>query len=664
MPDANDKSNKPNVDIAFSSLIANSPAFQELKHELLVAVRLSLTGITNLVVNYEDPCLVDDFLSSCYKSQELYRETINIDSVELQQGAPGQGYGSSYIDKLIFGTIEMLKDVDGLETAPSTDAQTGKRRRNMNGFVNRKEVLTGKFKDKLLIIKNIDYSLDFCQIEPGVVDARSLWILDQFRNPTIKKGCRLLLVTNKKLVFPFQIRVVNFPFVDDYEANHLIDSFVSLYTHNRYDLGLNSTQRTQLVRKICGLTYTEAGDAMVDSFSHSESPRGSRKIDCDLAVRNLREKINRNFMENSTGLTHLNAKPWDDYICPESSNFTFDVRKILRDFEEVRKLKTERDNIVHVGGDDASISQVINAIQTRMPHVIVLYGKGGVGKSAFPLHFAGLLDLDVWDFNINATHSKWVGEGSERIRSSLNKISKASHLVVRIDEYDRAIGATDGGGQGMHEAHKQVESEFMNWLQNSQEDNMFVQNNIFLVLTTNHKEFLTGPLLRSGRADLVIDIANFDAQSMKEAFLSAPRRMEHRGIDIVGFSSPELLLRAIEKLDIEKMAQLSMSKGFTVRDVDILLMEMAAHDYYYKKEGNGIPWTTESFIKVLENSIGSAKGTHTNELILGDRQFGPSTEIDNSQLTFGFSKVFDQGFDPVTFKRVDFFKETPDESHQ
>ena len=466
----------------------------------------------------------------------------------------------------------------------------------------------------------------------------------------------MLLVTNKKLVLPFQIRTLNFQHVDDFEANHIIDSFMNLYTNGRYDIHFNETQRNQIVRKICGLTYTEASDALADAISRSENPHGSKHIDTDLAVKNLREKINLNFMENAVGLTHLVPKPWDDYICPESSNFTFDVRKILRDFEEIRRLRVERDGILKQNGSDAVISKTIDAIKTRMPHVIVLYGKGGVGKSAFPVHFAGLVDLDIWDFNINATHSKWVGEGPERMRESLSKISKASHLVVRIDEYDRAIGATDGAGQGMHEAHKQVESEFMNWLQNNQEDNLFVRNNIFLVLTTNHKENLTGPLLRSGRVDLVIDIANFDAESMKEAFLSAPRRMEHRGIYVVGFDTSDALLQAIEKLDVEQLATLAMQKGFTVRDVDILIMEMAAHNYYYLKTGVGIAWITENFAKVLENSVGSAKDTNTSELQLGDRTLLLEKPADDKQMSFDFLKGINPPYDAEVFKRVDFFK--------
>jgi len=651
--------------LSYETLVENSKKFQDLKRECKVAVRLSLTGITNLIVGYEDPCLVDSFLKTCFKSSELYNETFDIDAVELQRGYPGRGMASSYLENLIFGECEETSTTtQGVEgKTPKTDPQSGRRKRKLNGFVNRKEVITGEFKDRLLVIKNIDYCLDFCAQKPGQVDARNLWIFDNFRNPSIKMGCRILLVTNEPIQFPFKVRVLRFDPVDDYEAGHIIDSFIQLYTDGGYKISLNDTQRKQIVRKLSGLTYTESADAFAEALScKAETSIGSKQIDPSKVVRNLREKVNRNLMENASGLTHLSPKPWSDYICPENSNFTFDVKKIVRDFEEINRLKEKKKDVLKSNGDNAQVSKDIDSIRSRMPHVIVLYGKGGVGKSAFPVHFAGLLDFDVWDFNIAASHSKWVGEGPERMREALRKISKASHVVVRIDEYDRAMGSTAASGQGMHEAHKQVESEFMNWLQNSQEDNMFSKNDIFLVLTTNHKENITGPLLRSGRADLVIDINEFDEKSMKQTFVSAARRMKNRGVVApIGYASFDNFAKAIDKLDLDKIVPLASKKGFTVRDVDTLLIEMATHDYYFKKNISGIPmipWTTEAFVKVLENSTGSTCDDDTGELVLGDRFFDQETKKaeEDPQKEFAFADDYTSKFELKKFTDVTSFK--------
>lgn len=976
----------------FETLIQNSKKFQDLIKQCRVAVRLSLTGITNLVVNYEDPCLVDGFLRSCFKPSELYKETYDIDAVELQKGSPGRGLAAQYLETLIFGSCEEEDSGHGLDVkVPTVNPQSGKRKRKPDGFINRKEVLSNEsFKDRLLIIRNIDYCMDFCNSSPpcpGKIDARNLWIFDNFRNPSVKLGGRILLVTNEPLQFPFKVRSLNLDPVDQYEASHIIGSFIRLYVDNGYTVKFNDTQKNQMVRKLCGLTYTESADALAEALSNNgETNVDSKVIDASRVVRNLREKVNRNLMEDAVGLSHLSPKPWQDYICPETSNFTFDVQKIVRDFNEINLLKEEEKNILKDKGDNAGITKSIESIRARMPHVIILYGKGGVGKclgrgtpvlmfdgsiknaediissdllmgpdsnprkvlattagvgplyqvdqkngdsyicnnlhilslcdskksldqtpvfvsaedfckkgdqwkeshhgwktgvefmeqglpidpywmglwlgdeaslkpaitignedteicnwlekwakensisirkevfqgsdvwnfssrqesgycinnieislrelnvfdnkhipelywknssknrlallaglidssglmgksgslrftsankdlvegvlrlvrslgfkgaygqriktandtitidgelsriptksprkqghdsshgvcleygisvtpigngeyfgftidgdnqfllgdftvthnSAFPVHFAGLLDFDIWDFNINASHSKWVGEGSERMRDALNKISKSSHVIVRIDEYDRAIGSTEGSGQGMHEAHKQVESEFMNWLQNSQEENIFSKNDIFVVLTTNHKENITGPLLRSGRADLVIDINDFDDKSMKEAFISAPRRMKNRGVVApVGYDNFEDFSKSIDKLDLDKLVFLASQKGFTVRDIDTLLIEMAAHDYYFKKNKKGIPWTTETFVKVLEGSTGSTRNENTSELVLGDRFLNEEKPLESPQIEFGFAQNYTNKFDLTRFIKTNSFK--------
>lgn len=650
--------NKNVENLSYELLVENSKKFQELKRDCKLGVRLSLTGITNLVVNYEDPCLVDMFLKSCFKLSKLYKETYDIDAVELQGGSPGAGVSSSYIESLIFGSVDEADSGSGLNVkVPKTDPQTGKRKRKMDGFVSRKEVLKNEFQNRLLIIKNIDYSMDFCQTTPGVIDARNLWIFDNFRNPSVKLGCRILLITNEPLKLPFKIRTLKFDPVDEYEAAHIIESFVQLYTDGGYNVKFNESQKKQIVRKLCGLTYTEAADAFSESLSNRAEV--NKDIDASKVVKNLREKVNRNLMEDAVGLSHLTPKPWGDYICPENSNFTFDVKKIVRDFDEINRLKEEEKKALQNKQDNGNIAKSMEAIRCRMPHVIVLYGKGGVGKSAFPIHFAGLLDFDVWDFNMNASHSKWIGEGSENMRKALAKVSKASHVVVRIDEYDRAMGATGASGQGMHESHKQVESEFMNWLQNNQEDNMFAKNDIFIVLTTNHKDNITGPLLRSGRADLVIDINEFDDKSMKETFLSAPRRMKNRGLlPPIGYNNFDEFLKDIQGLDLDKLVTMASQKGFTVRDVDILLIEMATHNYYFKRNKKGIPWTNEMFVKVMENSVGSTKGENTSELVLGDRFIVESEDkkTDNKQTEFGFANEYTSKFDLEKFTEVNCFK--------
>jgi AAA+ superfamily predicted ATPase len=627
-------------------LVDNSNRFNNLINTIKSTASMSVTGITNFVVNHENPYLVDFILKKCFVTEQLYNGTVDFDSVELQHGRPGRGSSVRYLDELIYGTFKM-KEENG-QPVPDIDPKTGKIRREHDGFVTRKGLYHGKCQDKILVVKNMDYTLDFCKSEdPGVIDTRALMLLDRFRDPKNRIGCCMILITNKPLDLPFKVNVVEIESVGNFEVRHILNVYMKTFKEKKFDIHVTPSQIEQVVRKLSGLTYTEACDVLGYSLIRARKKDDKQTIDMAKALRVMRKKVNADFMNGGFGLQQLVARPWEDYICPEESNFTFDVKKLLRDFREVEKLTEEQKTLVSTKkGTKATLKKeevlvkTVEDLRTRMPHVIVLYGQGGVGKSAFPVHLAGLLDMDIWDFNINATHSKWIGQGGEQMRESLKKINQSSHVIVRIDEYDRAIGSTNERGGGMHEAHKQVESEFMNWLQNSQEENLFVKRNIFVVMTTNHVRNITGPMLRSGRADLVIDIGSFDTNSIKEAFTSCARRMKNRGVSVVGFNDDKDLQKAINGLDLDRLSELAKIKRFTVRDIEMLVIEMAAHKYYFEKYGDkkGIPWTTESFAKVLEKSVGSVKDGSTGELVLGDRRFN---EEDEEDIQVEFSDVCD-----------------------
>lgn len=628
-------------------LVEKSPGIKEIISDLKSTSSMSVTGIVNFVVNFENPLIVEYILKKTFCTDQLFNGTIKFDAVELQHGKPGKGASVHYFDELIYGSYKFKKNKNE-ELEPDIDAQTGIIRREQNGLTTRtglrKKPDDGGCKDRILLISNMDYCLDFCKPdEPGKIDTRALFLLDKFRNPMTRLGCVIILVSNEKLDLPFKVNTIEISSVSEFEVRHILNLFIKVYSDKNVRLIINESEVKQIVRKLTGLTYSEACDTLGFCFLRSMvNENGVDIIDMGLTLKILRTKINKDLMSGGFGLTQLMARPWEDYICPEQSNFTHDVKKLMRDFSEVDLLLQERKNIADdikkkgvkktekEMGKIEIIEKNVDNLRTRMPHVIVLYGQGGTGKSAFPIHLAGLLDMDVWDFNVNATHSKWIGQGSEQMRKSLERISSTSHIIIRIDEYDRAMGSTNERGGEMHEAHKQVESEFMNWLQNSQEENLFVKRNIFVILTTNHVENFTGPMLRSGRTDLAIDIGLFDSKSMIETFKTCARRMYNRGVSVVGFNKKEDLQAAIDSLDLEKISELTVTKKFTVRDVEMLIIEMAAYRYYFDKYGDerGIPWTTEAFVKVLENSEGSVKGTSTGELKLGDRDYYKETPDD------------------------------------
>jgi hypothetical protein len=118
--------------------------------------------------------------------------------------------------------------------------------------------------------------------------------------------------------------------------------------------------------------------------------------------------------------------------------------------------------------------------------------------------------------------------------------------------------------------------------------------------------------------------------------------MNNRGIKVLGYFTQEELHKAIQSLDIDRLSEICTVKGFTVRDVETLIMEMAAHDYYYKLTGKGLKWDTNTFVEVLEYSQGSVRDSSTGELILGDRNLMMKQDLEDKnqnsvQIDFDFN---------------------------
>lgn len=634
--------------VPIKDIVDHSKTLNSFIQEIIVATKLTPTGIVNIVVGHEEKDIVRTVLRKAFKVSEIWEQAWDLDAYELQLGKPGSGKAAARIDEKLFGTVKMKKaDPKDPSSQPyqEVDVTTGTRVRNRDGLVNRVELNSTESPttEKTMILHNLDTCLDFCGLDQaGDIDLRYGQMFVTYTDKNIRNHTRLVLITSVPLSFksrggkslPFPCTKLEFPKITEIESKNIIHDYIHLFTKRattQYEMNMTKLQEEQAIRKLVGLTYTQAceivGFALIASKKEdgSNDPKKTKKLIAAKFLKELRNRINGLYLRDAKGITVLDARPWDDYVLPESSNFTYHVQTALRDFREIAEVRQE---LSIKQAKNASISEIeeleqrIEALENNIPHTMLLYGKGGVGKSAFPVHYAGLLGYDVIDFNINAMHSKWIGEGGENIRKALDSISKTTHLVIRIDEYDRGMGSTDSNGSGMHEAHKQVEMEIMNWLANSCEQNLFRKNKVILVMTTNHKENLTGPLIRSGRMDLAIDISSFDPKAMLTTLKSAARRMYNRGVIALGFKSPEEFQKAIDSLDTMQIATLLTSKRFTVRDVEMLLLRMARHRYYKNKYGNeGIEWNTNSFVKVLEYSEGSVKDDTTGELIIGDDQY-------------------------------------------
>ena len=258
------------TDMSYAALAEESVNFQHFRREVQVFSKMSISGITNVVVHYECPELVRLVLERAYPLEKLYRKRLDINAAYLTN--PVQSIAS-----LLFGS-------------PVPDGVWGSNMecpREEDGFCHRKGVLTGSCKDKTLVISGID-SPDFCD-ENGAILRSALWIFNKFRNPRLKRGCHLVLVTNEKVIFPFSVARVYFPLVDEFEANHIINSFILLFKNANYSIEIKSNIEghealREIVSCLKGKTYAEAAHIFSTAILNASYPRDSKKIDTVLLL--------------------------------------------------------------------------------------------------------------------------------------------------------------------------------------------------------------------------------------------------------------------------------------------------------------------------------------------------------------------------------------------
>lgn len=240
------------------------PFYRAIKRQLRVSDRMSVSGITNFVVNYEDPALIDIFLDHIYTPKELYRATNKIDVAQL-------AYAPRYLDDLIFGSFTL-----------AINSETGVNEKNRDGFVNREEHDCQIPQDRYLIIRNID----------SIAYNDYFRILNRFRSPLVKLGCSIILVTDLALSLPFPFFKIFLPAIDKDVSNIIIKSFVQVCRNCGYEV-IVTEQDCESMHQIIianGATYTVAAQLISKvcvNYILTQPPENKKVIDFSDIVKNF-----------------------------------------------------------------------------------------------------------------------------------------------------------------------------------------------------------------------------------------------------------------------------------------------------------------------------------------------------------------------------------------
>jgi len=123
----------------------------------------------------------------------------------------------------------------------------------------------------------------------------------------------------------------------------------------------------------------------------------------------------------------------------------------------------------------------------HLPHVQVLYGAPGTGKSVWANALAHKLGFSFTNIDMSNIKGKWVGDIRENFRRIVNTILNSQDVVFLIDEIDKQLGIENEGEQDELSTHLQLGGQLLEDLIDilDKYSERLVEYNIFIIITTN-----------------------------------------------------------------------------------------------------------------------------------------------------------------------------------
>ncbi|TMJ00777.1 MAG: AAA family ATPase [Alphaproteobacteria bacterium] len=152
------------------------------------------------------------------------------------------------------------------------------------------------------------------------------------------------------------------------------------------------------------------------------------------------------------------------------------------------------------------------------------------GKSYSVLAIARALALPLIRFKFARAFGSLVGATEERVDRALSRVSGKGRCVLQLDEIDKALAGTQGGGESDGGVGKRALGQLLTWM---------VENNkgCFVVATLNDPDHLPPELLRKGRFSENFFV-NLPEDEERQAILEIHTRK--RGIDVSTWRSGEM----------------------------------------------------------------------------------------------------------------------------
>jgi hypothetical protein len=182
------------------------------------------------------------------------------------------------------------------------------------------------------------------------------------------------------------------------------------------------------------------------------------------------------------------------------------------------------------------------ALNLAPPRGILLVGVPGCGKSLAAKCIARQWQLPLLKLDAGRLFDKYVGESEKNFRRAIELAESLSPIVLWVDEIEKALATSGGGGEIDGGLSRRLFAAFLTWLQEKRHE-------VFVVATANDLNVLPPELLRKGRFDEIffVDLPADDERMQIWSIHLRLRKQDPAGFDLrrivdasEGFSGAEI----------------------------------------------------------------------------------------------------------------------------
>ena len=183
---------------------------------------------------------------------------------------------------------------------------------------------------------------------------------------------------------------------------------------------------------------------------------------------------------------------------------------------------TPKTTFADVAGADEAIEELqeikeflqnpakFQAIGAKIPKGVLLYGPPGTGKTLLARAVAGEAGVPFYSISGSDFVEMFVGVGASRVRDLFEQAKANAPAIVFVDEID-AVGRHRGAGfGGGHDEREQTLNQMLVEL-----DGFDTKGGVIVIAATNRPDILDPALLRPGRFDRQIVVAQPDLTGRK-----------------------------------------------------------------------------------------------------------------------------------------------------